>query len=56
MIKLDNLQIKRRQIEKIISKDDGSDPYRLEKLVSEKLFYDKEIQNLKGMGNSVRFT
>ena len=49
VIKLKNLQIKRMKIEKIIAKDDGSDPYQLEKLIAEKLFYDKEIEKLKGI-------
>ncbi|MCL2294133.1 MAG: DNA primase [Spirochaetes bacterium] len=48
VIKLKNLQTKRVRIEKIIAKDDGSDPYQLEKLIEEKLFYDKEIEKLKG--------
>ncbi|MCL2793497.1 MAG: DNA primase [Spirochaetaceae bacterium] len=54
VIKLKNLQAKRMQIEKIIAKDNGSDPYQLEKLIAEKLFYDKEIEKLKGTnGNNV---
>jgi arginine repressor len=48
VIKLKNLQMKRVRIEKIIAKDDGFDPYQLEKLIAEKLFYDKEIEKLKG--------
>ena len=54
VIKLKNLQKKRVQIERIIAKDDGSDPYQLEKLIAEKLFFDKEIEKLKGTsGNNV---
>ena len=54
VIKLKNLQAKRMQIERIIAKDNGSDPYQLEKLIAEKLFYDKEIEKLKGTsGNNV---
>ncbi|MCL2480922.1 MAG: DNA primase [Spirochaetaceae bacterium] len=54
VIKLKNLQIKRMQLERMIAKDDGSDPYQLEKLIEEKLFFDKEIENLKGIsGNNV---
>jgi DNA primase len=56
MIKLKNLQLKRSQIEKIISKDDGSNPYSLEELIAEKLFYDKEIEKLKGTNSNVRVT
>jgi len=54
VIKLKNLQMKRMRLERIIAKDDGSDPYQLEKLIEEKLFYDKEIEKLKGTsGNNV---
>ncbi|MCL2706272.1 MAG: DNA primase, partial [Spirochaetaceae bacterium] len=54
VIKLKNLQAKRMQLERIIAKDDASDPYQLEKLIEEKLFYDKEIEKLKGTsGNNV---
>lgn len=56
MIRLKNLQAKRQQIEKVIGRDDGSDPYRLEELVAEKLFYDKEIEKLKGTSSNVRVT
>lgn len=52
-IKLKNLHAKRVQIEKTISRDDGSDPYRLEDLIAEKLFLDKEIEKLKGTNSNV---
>ncbi|MCP5515237.1 MAG: DNA primase [Spirochaetales bacterium] len=56
MIKLKNLQIKRLQLEKKIGKDNGADPYSMEKLIAEKLFYDKEIEKLKGTNGNVRVT
>ncbi len=56
MIKLKNLQLKRVQLEKAISRDDGSDPYKLEELIAEKLFFDKEIEKLKGTNSNVRVT
>lgn len=55
VVKLKNLKLKRQQVEKQICRTDGStDPYMIDELIAEKLFYDKEIDKLKGMNKNVR--
>ena len=55
IVKLKNLKFKRQQIEKQICRIDSSaDPYEIDELIAEKLFYDKEIDKLKGMNKNVR--
>ena len=49
VVKLKNLKIKRQQIEKQICRiDKNADPYDVDELIAEKLYYDKEIDKLKG--------
>lgn len=55
-VKLENLLQKRHELEKMIGKEEGKTPEILEDLIAEKLFYDKEIEKLKGIGGSVRVT
>ncbi len=54
IVKLKNLKVKRQLIEKQICRFADNDPYKLEELIAEKLFYDKEIDKLKGMNKNVR--
>ena len=49
VVKLKNLKTKRQDIEKQICRAGSSaDPYEIDKLIAEKLYFDKEIDKLKG--------
>ncbi len=53
IVKLKNLKLKRQSIEKQICRADA-DTYEIDELIAEKLYFDKEIDKLKGMNKNVR--
>ena len=55
VVKLKNLKVKRQVIEKKICRaGEDADPYEIDELIAEKLYFDKEIDKLKGMNKNVR--